>query len=508
MANKTKEQIDKEVEEQLQNIKNILMYQADPNIPDFIRPDESFNNYRDTKTKAEELHDNIGLVKSLQGLKDWEANDPSWLSQAELFKQLADFNKDNVEVQLPDDLLDSDVSRYQDVPSMDDLRIWEITNKYQHRPYGLKSGIASLDTDASFVGQPSSVPEPSEKEDPVEKKIKEVNNELNKQEAVETAKIQADYKALSQKNDALWEYAVYRAANGDSSLFDKLVGDAEARKQKRMDQEFQAAENEKNRQSQERQTDNTRNEEKLAAFNSAKTKAERALQDLNDINDTVRAKWKTGNDKNAAEDALMLRKAYRAYQNALDDAEIAARKINEAYDSNDIFAKTTGDMGIDLNALKSLDFNSLYTGERNIPYTATMASNVVSSKEVSDALNSRDPAKAGEVAAMLGDELEKFNTNHDPSMNLEEIQRIQNLLNDKIVQLNAVKPLTKNEKRKKDNTKNEENEQLDFADLKKAINALTGKPAKVNEKARELVRIHNQKHKTNYAWPDSFKAGK
>jgi hypothetical protein len=490
MAKKTKEEIDKEFDEELMKLNQLLMLGTDSGIQDFVDPDKALD------AKQAEIQDNINLVKGLQGLKDWESKEPVDPNQAELvdlFKKYADINKDSVEVNLPDDLMNSDVSdiRETDTPSMNDLRIWEITNKY--RPgYGYRSGIASLDTDTSFVGQPLSVPEPEEKEDPVDKKIKEVTNELNKQEAIQIAKTQADYKALAQKNDALWQYAVYRAANGDASLFDKLVGDAEARKQKRMDQEFQAAENEKNRQSQAANTANTRNEEKLAAFKSARTKAERALQDLNDINDAVRAKWKTGNDKNAAEDALSLRRAYRAYQYALDDAEAAARKVNEAYDSNDIFAKTTGDMGIDLNALKSLDFNGLYTGERNIPYTATMASAKVNSKEVSDALNSSDPNKAREVAAMLGDELERFNTNANPAMSLEEVQRIQNLFKDKIDQLNGVKAPTKNQKRRSNLNKAAEDEQLAWEELQPKLNKETD-----NAKKQEMVNKHNQTYGSN-----------
>lgn len=485
---KTKEQIDKEVEEELMKLNQLLTLGTDSGIQDFVDPDKTLD------AKHAEIQDNIKLAKSLQGLKDWEANEPVDPNQAELvdlFKNYADVNKDSVEVNLPDDLMDSDASDIHetDTPSMNDLRIWEITNKY--RPgYGYKSGIASLDTDTSFVGQPASVPEPEEKEDPVAKKVKEVNDEIRRIEVANDTRIQADYKALARKQDALWQYAVYRAANGDTSLFDKLVGDAEARREAEKNREFQAAEAEKNRQSAERQSAGARSEADRSEFVSAKKKAERALQDLNDINDSTRAKWANGSA--TSDDVLNLRRAYRAYQYALDDAEAAARKISEAYDSGDIFDKTTGDLGINLNAMKGLDFNGVYTGERNLPYTATMASNVVGSKQISDALNSADPEKAKESSLMLGNELEKFNTSHPSNMGLEEIQRIQNLFQDKIDQLNAVTAPTTNQKRRTALNKSAENEQLAWEELQPKLNRETD-----SAKKQQMVDKHNRTYGSN-----------
>lgn len=498
---KTKEEIDKEYAEELNKLNQLLMLGTDSGIEDFVVPVDNLNQ------QHKELQDNIQLTKELQGLKDWESNEGAQPSEAELvdiFKKYADINKDSVEVNLPDDLMYSDASdarESNDTPSMNDLRIWEITNKY--RPgYGYKSGIASLDTDTSFVNQPASVPEPEDKPDPVAKKIKEVNDEIRRIEVANDTKIQADYKALARKQDALWQYAVYRAANGDTSLFDKLVGDAEARREAERNREFQAAEAEKNRQSAERQSAGARSEADRSEFVSAKKKAERALQDLNDINDSTRAKWANGSA--TSDDVLNLRRAYRAYQYALDDAEAAARKISEAYDSGDIFDKTTGDLGINLDAMKGLDFNGVYTGERNLPYTATMASNVVSSKQISDALNSADPEKAKESSLMLGNELEKFNTSHPSNMGLEEIQRIQNLFQDKIDQLNAVTAPTTNQKRHKENETELDSAKLDYADLQTAIGKLYNDPKyqkngkqdmnAIDAKAKELVKKYSKNH--------------
>ena len=549
MAKKTKEQIDKEVEEQIA----LLLQGYDPNLvadvskEDLILPDDTGLTPYDIDRQAEK--NNLKKYLNAEALEfvppdgqdvsgaqppkidDYAPFVPAVPAAKPFPKKTLDemvdeamnsniFNVRNLYDHKNREGGTSDVARVLKdipgfVPGFSTLPPFKGQEK-DTRPIGLYSGLSEpgkrimefKPEGPSYYPYrnelPEDKPEAPKKEDPVEKKIKEVTNELNKEEAVETAKIQADYKALARKQDALWQYAVYRAANGDTSLFDKLVGDAEARKQKRMDQEFQAAENEKNRQSQERQTANTKNEEKLAAFNSAKTKAERALQDLNDINDDVRAKWKTGNDKNAAEDALMLRKAYRAYQYALDDAEAAARKIKETYDSNGIFAKTTGDLGINLDAMKKLDFNGLYTGERNIPYTATMASAKVNSKEVSDALNSGDPNKAREVAAMLGDELERFNTNANPAMSLEEIQRIQNLFKDKIDQLNGVKAPTNNQKRHKENETELDSAKLDYADLQTAIGKLYNDPKyqkngkqdmdAIDAEAKKLVKTYSKNH--------------
>lgn len=278
---------------------------------------------------------------------------------------------------------------------------------------------------------------------------------------------------------AMWEYAVYLAANGDTSLFQKLVGDRQT-----------AKENEKNRKETKATTEEHRAAEKASIFSDAKRKAERALQDLNDINDSTKAKWANGTA--TADDVLNLRRAYRAYQYALDDAEAAARKASEDYNSNDVFDKTTGDLGINLDAMKGLDFNKVYTGERTLPYTATMASNAISSKAINDALNSADPIKAKDAALMVSEELEKFNLNHPSSMGLEEIQKIQNAFQDTIDKLNAVKAPTKNQQRKKKLEKSAEDEELAWNELLPKLNKETDSSKRI-----EMINKHNKTYGAN-----------
>lgn len=518
---KTKEQIDKEVKEQIA----LLLQGYDPRLVADVSK-EDFELPDDIRIKDLRDQDQRDLLMNQMSAEAIDAADTQAKAREKALMKLG------LTDETPDDFIPPKTLDEQVEEAMNS-NIFNVKNLYDHKNReggtsdvaralkdipGFVPGFSMLppfkgqEKDASPIGLYSGLSEPGkrimefqpegpsyypyrnelleDKPDPVAKKIKEVNDEIRRIEVANDTRIQADYKALARKQDALWQYAVYRAANGDTSLFDKLVGDAEARREAERNREFQAAEAEKNRQSAERQSAGARSEADRSEFVSAKKKAERALQDLNDINDSTRAKWANGSA--TSDDVLNLRRAYRAYQYALDDAEAAARKISEAYDSGDIFDKTTGDLGINLDAMKGLDFNGVYTGERNLPYTATMASNVVSSKQISDALNSADPEKAKESSLMLGNELEKFNTSHPSNMGLEEIQRIQNLFQDKIDQLNAVTAPTTNQKRRTALNKSAENEQLAWDELQPKLNLETNSANK-----QQMVDKHNRTYGSN-----------
>lgn len=232
-----------------------------------------------------ELEDPLDIVKReqlLKKLKEWEASDPTWISPEELFKKHGMANMDDVNVQLPDDLLESDVSQTTDTPSVNDLRIWEIMNKYRPGYKETKDGIASLATDTSFVNQPASVPEPSEDkptdDEPANVDYPKRDNSARKFELQrmidgydrDIAKLQAEI-AMSEAGDPMYDLAIMRLLMDDDN---SLLMDIRGRISKRIDQEFQermkekdqeftASENEKNRQS----------TEKIAGMNKAEQDA-------------------------------------------------------------------------------------------------------------------------------------------------------------------------------------------------------------------------------------------
>lgn len=226
-----------------------------------------------------ELDDPLDIAKReqlLKELKEWENKDTGNVdSLLDLARKKALINGEDANIDV-NDLLGSSELPMPDYPSVDDLKIYELTNKY--RPgYGQTDGVASLATDTSFVNQPASVPEPSDDE------LANVNypqrdNSARKFELQrmidgydrDIAKLQAEI-AMSEAGDPMYNLAIMRLLMDDDN---SLLMDIRGRIGKKIDQEFQermkqkdqdftASENEKNR-------ENTR---EIAEMNRAETKA-------------------------------------------------------------------------------------------------------------------------------------------------------------------------------------------------------------------------------------------